>query len=57
MIHCSYIFLIGMKFCIFFYKLWYLVIGWVEFCVVVIFGIVHFTTVIMLKIFFLTNRN
>jgi len=43
--------LIGMRFCIF-SKLWYLVIGWVEFYVVVIFRIVHFTAVIMPKFFF-----
>jgi hypothetical protein len=40
-----------MRFCIF-SKLWYLVIGWVEFYVVVIFRIVHFTAVIMPKFFF-----
>jgi hypothetical protein len=36
--------------------IWYLVIVWVEFYVVVIFGIVHFTAVIM-PFFFWTNRN
>jgi hypothetical protein len=57
MIHCSYSLLIGMRFYIF-SKLWYLVIGWVEFYVVVIFGIVHFSTVIMPKFFFeLTGIN
>jgi hypothetical protein len=35
-----------------FSKLWYLDIVWVEFCVVVIYGIVHFTTVIMPNFFF-----
>jgi hypothetical protein len=32
--------------------IWYLVIVWVEFYVVVIFGIVHFTAIIMPKFFF-----
>jgi hypothetical protein len=41
-----------------FSKLWYLDIVWVEFYVVVIFGIVHFTAVIMPKFFFgLTGIN
>jgi hypothetical protein len=50
MIHCSYSLLIRMRFCIF-SNLWYLDIGWVEFYVVVIFWIVHFTAVIMPNFF------
>jgi hypothetical protein len=57
MIHCLYSLLIRMRFCIF-SNLWYLDIVWVEFYVVVIFGIVHFTAVIMPKIIFgLTGIN
>jgi len=45
------------EFCIF-SKFWYLVIVWVEFYVVGIFGIVHFTAVIMPNFFFgLTGIN
>jgi hypothetical protein len=42
---------------IFVSKLWYLDIVWVEFYVVVIFGIVHFIVVIMPKFFGLTGIN
>jgi len=37
--------------------LWYLDIVWVEFYVVVISGIVHFTAIIMPKFFGLTGIN
>jgi hypothetical protein len=57
MIHCSYSLLIRMRFCIF-YNLRYLDIVWVEFYVVVNFGKVHFTAVIMPNFFFgLTGIN
>jgi hypothetical protein len=57
MIHCSYSLLIRMRFCIF-SNLWYLDIVWIEFYVVVIFGIVNFKAVIMPNSFFgLTGIN